>query len=231
MSLLSRHCGRCYRQLATTTTPTAVNCIRRWIGFTPMTPPSLTSIVDIDKLSKEDSGTIESIWISYHNDDDTDSIINKRKSTMASALVLCKEDADTIKIRAKMSPLFILPVFKESSDSFLLLLSQYQEKHGFILTYLEEYKRNPETASPWMSLMLYSEFEISKGISLVRSDFTPNITKKENVIISQILVDVYRAQDMYDAHVHTFNKEPSKFDFDKYILTCKNNYSQRFLLK
>jgi len=193
-----------------------------------MSPPSLTSIVDIDKLSREDSGTIESIWISYHNDDDTDST-TKKKSAMASALVLNKEDAGIIKVRAKMSPLFIVPVFKESSDSFLLLLSQYQDKHGFILTYLEEYKRNPETASPWMSLMMYSDLETSKGITLLRSDFTPNVTKKENSIVSQILVDVYRTQDMFDAHVHTFNKEPSKFDFDKYMAATRDKYSHQFV--
>ena len=206
----------------------------RSFSFTPLSPKNLGQVVDIDKLMKEETGTIEAIWIKGHGNDNDDSITNDdqrhvKKNTMASALTLHANDGNIVKKRALASPMFIIPLFKGTSDSFLLLLSQYQENNGFILTYLEEYKRNADTASPWMSLMLYSDLETTKDITLLRSDYTPNVTRKENAIISQMLVDAYRVPEIFNAHVHIFNKEPSKFDFDRYLTDFKTRYSSLFI--
>jgi len=198
------------------------NTIIRSIGFAPISPKSLSQIVDLDKLMKEDRATVETIWTSYHQD-------NTTTSASASAMVLNKEEGDIVKSRAKIAPLFIIPVFKSSSlDSYVMLVSQYQNNGGFILTYLEEYRRSPDTASPWMSIMLYSDLEDSKDITLLRSDFTANVTKKENVAISKMIMEAYLADDLYDGYVHTFNKEPSKFDFDKFLSLWRTKYSSKF---
>ena len=218
---LSTRCLRC-STIRQTMSLSLKNTIIRWIGFAPISPKSLSQIVDLDKLMKEDRATVETIWTSYHQD-------NTTTSASASAMVLNKEEGDTVKSRAKVAPLFIIPVFKSSSlDSYVMLVSQYQNNGGFILTYLEEYRRSPDTASPWMSIMLYSDLEDTKDITLLRSDFTANVTKKENVAISKMIMDVYLADDLYDGYVHTFNKEPSKFDFDKFLSLWRTKYSSNF---
>lgn len=190
--------------------------IIRSIGFAPISPKQLSQIVDLEKLLLEDRKTIETIWTSYHQDN----------ATSASAMVLNKDEGDIIKSRAKTSPLFIVPVFKSSSlDSYIMLLSQYQNSGGFIMTYLDEFRRNPDTASPWMSLMLYGDLEVTKGVTLLRSDFTAHVTKKENVAVNRMIVDAYLSEDVYHGYVHTFNKEPNKFDFDKYLALWRSKYS------
>ena len=209
-----------YRQLKNKGIGNGANkTVVRSIGFAPISPKTLSQIVDLDKLMKEDRATVEAIWTSYHED----------KVTSASAMVLNKDEGEAIKTRAKISPLFIVPVFKSSSlDSFVMLISQYQENGGFILTYLEEYRRRPDTATPWMSLMLYSDLQDTKDITLLRSDFTANVSKKENTAISRMIVDSYLYNDVYGGYVYPFNKKPDKFDFDKYLELFKSKYSSSF---
>lgn len=193
-----------------------------------MSPLSLSQIVDIDKLMKEDAPTIATIWQQYHD---------IGGSKMSSGRTISKDDAVIIKKRAKASPLFIFPIFKKQSsestsdnsvDPFILLFSQYQ-KDGLQLTYLEEYKVNPNTASPWMSLRLYNDFEEQKSITLVRSDHTANVTKHENIVISRMITDAYLDNSLHDCYVNTFNNSPSIFDFEKYLAEYKKKYQAEYI--
>lgn len=197
--------------------------MKRCIGYSSMSPLSLSQIVDIDKLMKEDAPTISSIWQQYHD---------IGGSKMSSGRTISKDDAVIIKSRAQASPLFIFPIFKKQSsdnsdDAFILLLSQSQ-KEGFVFTYLEEYKNNPNTASPWMSLMMYSDFEEQKSITLIRTDYTANVTKHENLVISRMLTDAYLNNSLYNL-MSTFNKEPAKFDFEKFLAEYKKKYLAEYI--
>ena len=94
--------------------------------------------------------------------------------------------------------MFLLPVIKE--DGHMWILSQFQDTafictylggkrvryfydgHFFmLLSYITEYQKDPATAKPWLSCVLYDDFVESKGLSLVRTDFLPSLTKDVSV--------------------------------------------------
>lgn len=70
---------------------------------------------------------------------------------------------------------FIFPVYRDSG--YMMVISQFQDM-CFLLTYLEEYRKNPAAANPWMSVTLYDEFIPDKGIGLLRGDVSNQLTKK-----------------------------------------------------
>eukprot|EP00952_Eustigmatos_sp_NYUAD-ZCMA_P012402 49873-Eustigmatos_ZCMA.PRE.1 len=65
------------------------------------------------------------------------------------------------------SRLFLHPIFREGG--YMTMISQFQDM-CFLYTYLEDYRANPNTAKPWMSLTLYDEFTQDKGLGLLRGD-------------------------------------------------------------
>ena len=58
--------------------------------------------------------------------------------------------------RAKAHPIFIYPVPKDDSNNYFMLVSQNQEK-SFILTWLEDFKKNPMNANPYLVLTCFDE--------------------------------------------------------------------------
>ena len=180
-------------------------------GFSLLTPTDLNDIVKLEVLMQEPSDRIKEIWSEYHT-------VNK------SGLQICG-NLDTrmdqlLRAKGKESPMFVFPVFKGSDDQYMVLFSQFQE-NMFILTYLEEYKRNPASAQPWMQITLYDELVKEKAIGLYRADFIPNLNKAESTLILKMLFDVYSDEIMYNSHVLTFNKHPEQFNFKKYFDVVK----------
>eukprot|EP00966_Prymnesium_polylepis_P111650 2583057-Prymnesium_polylepis.1 len=50
----------------------------------------------------------------------------------------------------------------------------------FVLTFLEEYQKNPQAAMPWASVLLFDELLTSKGVALVRAEVAEDrLTKAE----------------------------------------------------
>lgn len=62
--------------------------------------------------------------------------------------------------RAKHNPFFIFPVRK--ATGYYILLCQNQDK-SFIYTYLEDYKKDPSNATPYLVITMFDELVFKKG--------------------------------------------------------------------
>lgn len=71
--------------------------------------------------------------------------------------------------------MFVLPVFRDKG--YMTLISQYQDI-CFLITSLEEFRKNPTAATPYLSMTLYDDFIHDKGLGLVRGDVGIHLTKE-----------------------------------------------------
>jgi ATP synthase mitochondrial F1 complex assembly factor 1 len=177
-------------------------------GFSLLTPKTLTEVVKLDVLMQESTDRIKEIWAEYQ----------KAKSGMVCGDIESDID-ELIRKRAKESPMFIFPVFKDE-DKFMIMLSQFQE-NMFVLTYLDEYKRDPTTARPWLQFTIYDELIDKKSISLYRADFTPDLSSVESHSLVNMILQAYKNDDIYGTHVVNFNKNHDAFDFQGYCDSMK----------
>ena len=180
-------------------------------GFSLLTPGSLNEVVKLDVLMQESSDRIKEIWSESHT-------VNKTGLHICGDLDVQQDRL--LRSNGKKCPMFVFPVFKGSDDQYMMLFSQFQE-NMFILTYLEEYKRNPASARPWMQVTLYDELVEEKAIGLYRADFIPELSEAESTKLLKILLYMYSDEEMYNSHVLIFNKHPERFDFNNYVDSVK----------
>lgn len=137
------------------------------------------------------------IWAEYHDE-----------TVSSVAEVLTQSEWTGLKERSRICPMFVFPIPRQ--DGFITLLAQWQD-NNCLFTFLEEYRQSPMTAQPWMAFAVYEDLLNSKGLALLRGDFTTRITKEEagnllNQCREFYLGDGYR-------HVEKFNHNPAEFDF------------------
>jgi ATP synthase F1 complex assembly factor 1 len=180
--------------------------VRNMSGFSSLSPVSFTEIVKKELIEGEPAERVKEIWEAYHT-----------TSRSSVGLTLPAKDYAVVQERLKESPLFIWPLFKdEKKESHVILLSQLQTKF-IVLTFLDEYKNNPETAAPWLSLVLFDDMIGSKDLALVRSDFTPQMNKEEGEIVTKMILQAYHDDEAYNTYIRPFTQTPEKFDFAAYM--------------
>lgn len=174
-------------------------------GFNRMSPGTLDEIVKKELFASEPVDRIKTIWEEYHE--------GKESSI---GLHIPGDKHEKIVRRLEESPFFVLPIFKENKDSYLMLLSQLQG--NFIaMTYLEDYKKDPMNAKAWQSTILYDDFVQEKDVTLIRSDFNPYLSKAEAILATKSLIHLYEDDDAYARHVSVFNHQPDNFDYQACI--------------
>lgn len=187
---------------------------RSFSGFSSLSPKTLSDVVKLELFAEESADRCKEIWSAYHSE--------KKDS---SGISVTKEVCNEILQRAKKCPMFVFPIYK-GLDAYLMMLCQFQN-NIFLFTYLEEYKSNPSTASPWMSIAVYDDLLVTKGMGLMRSDFMPSISKKEATVLNEMLIDAYGP--MFAKHTEPFNIKPESFYFETYSKDMSSTYSGRFL--
>lgn len=193
---------------AATKAATTRSTIRSMSGFNSLTPRSLDDILKRDLIANEPKDRMKHVWEEYHR-------------TSASAVGFTLNGMDMIRIASRMDecPMCVWPVFKGKSETdHFMLVSQMQDKFVFC-TYLEDYKVDPATASPWICLAMYDDFCSDKDLALIRSDFTPNLTKDEADILVRMIMHAYHDQESYD-YIKKFNQSPSEFHFENFHKHC-----------
>ena len=147
---------------------------------------------------------IEQLWSDYH-----------AASSTATGFAIDSASFEKLKQRGPNTSFFIHPIPRDSG--YFVMLSQYQDK-SFLVTYLEDFKQNAGKAQPYMTITLYDELQHSKDLVLVRADIVAlaTMTKQEADVMTRTVVASYCDDAMYN-NVFTFNKEPQKFDFEKYV--------------
>ena len=81
-----------------------------------------------------------------------------------------------------------------------------------VLTYLEDFKRDPNTAKPFFILRPHLEYKIPKGVVLLEAQFLPFLSKLQATMLLRQCVDYYLDSEKYH-HVATFNLDSEKFSF------------------
>ena len=134
------------------------------------------------------------------------------------------DDGKKIVDRARACPFFVQPIFRD--DGFFNLVSQFQGPSHFLLAYLEDYKMDPQSATPLVTFSIFNDYAQTKHISLVRCDLlNKGINGDEGRKVVQSLLDHYRNDEDYAA-IETFNHRPSEFDFDDHMSKMNDRWKE-----
>jgi hypothetical protein len=167
-------------------------------------PRRLEQIVKYALIEREPPSKIKEIWNDYH-DNRLDAV----------ATTWTKEEWEGIQERKRRCPRFIYPVLK-GDGKFFNLYAEWQDNFC-IFTFLDDYRRNPSAAEPYLSVALYDEFLTRKQLVLVRGDFSGHLRKADATHLLNLMRFFYFQEPRA---VETFNLEPTKFDFTSFLRDC-----------
>ena len=173
-------------------------------GFSFPAPRKLEQIVKYALLERESPEKIRTVWNEFH-DNRVDCV----------ATTWSRAEFEGIQERKRRCPRFIFPVMK-GEGKFFNLLAEWQDKYC-IFTYLDDYRRAPGRAEPYLSIALFDEFLPRKGLVLVRGDFTGHLVKADAVHVLNLMRHFYFTDPR---HVETFNRDPASFDFTAFLRDC-----------
>jgi ATP11 protein len=118
-------------------------------------------------------------------------------------------------------------VFIIRSLGYFMLMSQFEQPCHFLLAYLEDYKMDPLSASPLITLSLFDDFAKDKNVTLVRCNIlNQNIAENEARKVAELILENYQVEE--DSNdVITFNKTPDQFDLDNFISRMKYRWKSQ----
>lgn len=174
------------------------------LGFSWPVSKQLDGVVNLERFAVQEPAMIDQLWSDYH-----------AASSTATAFSIDSASFKKLQQRGPNTQYFIHPIPRESG--YFVMLTQYQDK-SFLVTYLEDYKKNPMNAQPYMTITLYDELQHSKDLVLVRADVCAlaTMTKQECDVLTRTVIASYVEDGMY-TNVFTFNKQPDQFNFDEYV--------------
>lgn len=174
----------------------------KWMpGFSFPAPRALEQVVKLALLEREPPARIREIWTDFHA---------PRLDSVAT--VWGGEEVAALAERRRRCPRFVYPVLK-GDGKFFNLLAEWQDKFC-IFTYLEDYRKDPSRAEPYLSVALYDDLLARKGLVLVRGDFSGHLTKRDAAHVLNLMRHFYFVEPKW---VETFNKEPAAFDFSSFV--------------
>lgn len=188
-----------FDQPATSQSPTTQK--RELSGFSYPAPRTLAGVVNMNLFAQEPAERIKEIWEQYH-----------AASVTAMAKVIPTATYKAIESRAPNCRNFVLPI--DNENGFFVVVAQYQDKSWFV-TYVEDFKKNPDAAQPYLVITIYPELSESKGLVLLRADICAlaTLTKTDAARILEQLVTFY-GDDTHFQHVYSFNKTPREFNYE-----------------
>lgn len=123
--------------------------LRRSFVFTQPCPRHMREILKMTLIERETPDKIRDVWNTYHS---------ARPNNVSC--VLTGYQSNLLKNRIKASPFFIFPIMRKGGH--FLLVSQTLENSN-MFTYLDDFKKSPETATPYFVLTLFDELLVKKG--------------------------------------------------------------------
>jgi hypothetical protein len=170
-------------------------------GFSFPAPRTLDQVVKPQLLQLESPARIREIWNEYHD---------SRLDCVAS--VWSPEEYGALRERRQRCPRMLYPVLK-GEGKFFTLVAEWQDKYC-IFTWLEDYRRDPSRAEPYLSVALFDDFLDRKQVVLVRGDFSGHLLKRDAAHILNLMRYYYFQEPKW---VETFNKDPGSFDFTAFL--------------
>lgn len=163
----------------------------------------LDDIVKLDMLEREPAPVVKQIWEDFH----------ASRAEHSCGVAIDAKQSELLRKRLAESPMFIAPVRRGAG--FFVLAMQFKEK-SLCFTFLDDFRKSPETAMPWLFATLYDDLVPTKGLTLLRADFVPNlITKGEAAGALSQLLTMYTS-DKYD-RIWIFNHAPKHFKIEDYL--------------
>merc|ERR1712008_622904 len=96
--------------------------------------------------------------------------------------------------RGEQCPFFLHPVFR--GEGHFMIVSQFQAPNYFLLALLEDYRANPASAQPLLTISVFDDFAAGSDVNLVRCDvINSGIEDAEGHAICQRLLDDYGNDD------------------------------------
>ena len=173
-------------------------------GFSFPVPRKLEDIIKYALLEREPATKIKEVWNGFH-DSRVDSVATSwSKSELEAAMSVSKRNRS-----------FLFPVFK-GDGKYFTLFAEWQDKY-LIMCFLDDYRRSPGAAEPYFSLAVYDDFVTRKGIALVRGDYSAHLNKLDAAHLLNLVRHFY-IQD--PKMVETFNKDPSSFNWERFLAEC-----------
>ena len=96
-----------------------------------------------------------------------------------------------------------------------MMVTQSQGK-SFVLTWIDEYRRSPQSANPYMVLTCFDELCRSKDMALMRGDVISHLSRDEGQIVMEMMMDCYLDATLYEK-VRQFNSSPGSFNHEEWI--------------
>lgn len=170
-------------------------------GFSYPAPRRLDELVKLSLLRQETPERCREIWETYHDD---------KEFNVAETWSV--EDYRMLMDRGKECPLFVYPVHREGG--FFVVVTQVQGRH-ILATYLEDFRKDPAAANPYLAITFYDDLADDKGLVLVRGDVTPGALTPDEAIGLLGKVRRYYVEDEAFDRVRGFTS--GDFDFDAYL--------------
>jgi ATP synthase F1 complex assembly factor 1 len=175
-------------------------------------------VVRLDALRHESAEHISRLWIDYH--------LNKPScvSAVAPAHTYAR-----LNQRLAESPLFVIPLPRETGCFVSILLQAHPKRDVVLFTELERYQKeaNKGVVPPSLHLRYYPDLVETKGIALVRGevDLARLSTTDAQYLVNQLQI-YYLADNKYQL-VKTFNHDPARFDYNSLINDLKGAGSEK----
>lgn len=172
---------------------------RYFSGFSALAPRSLDSILKLNTVRHATPEEVASVWNQYHS------------GRGLVSTVISKEQFNTIQHRAKICPLFVVPL--QQIDGYTSYFLQAQMPH-LLFTGLEDYKIRGTNASPYLTVAHYTELADSKGLVLVRGDIV--FPSKLSDVQAKKLLEISHSFFLHDSRfalVEKLNKDSADFEF------------------
>ena len=174
----------------------------KWMpGFSFPAPRNLEQIIKYALLERESPARIREVWNTFH-DGRLDCV----------ATVWSRAEYEGIQERKRRCPRFVYPVLK-GDGKYFNLVAEWQDRFC-IFTWLDDYRRNPSAAEPYMSIALYDDFLARKDLVLVRGDFTGHLKKADAVHLMNLMRYYYFTEPKA---VEQFNLSPGSFNFEAFL--------------
>lgn len=171
----------------------------------------LDEVVKLPLLRLESTENVKVIWETQH--------VHETEGAVGTAYT--KREFETFKHRSHKHPMFVLPVRREGG--YMTMLTQFQG-NACLFTYLEDYKKNPQSALPWLAIHLFDDLMDTHSICLARGEFSkPHLTKPEANRLMSLLHRFYINDDHYKL-VAQFNDSPNLFDAGRHLGDVAEQY-------
>ncbi|PRP73930.1 hypothetical protein PROFUN_08123 [Planoprotostelium fungivorum] len=175
----------------------------------------LTHLFNVPELQKLESEEIAKIWMSY-----------VRANDKLGSIVL-PQTFQKLKTRSKQCPLFVLPLLLDGVYVNLMVRSDMDYlPHTSVIyfTRLENYQLEGVTTPPAISLFFYNNFQETKRMVLMKTEFGRNDRPDFPDVVVERLIQLWQAflfdNNMFK-HVWLYNHHSEQFDFEQVMDLCK----------